>query len=448
VFRPHPPVYVNLTRGTFIMYLDFFRLDRPPFQIAPDSGFLYMSKPHARALAYMKYTVLNREGLAVVTGEIGSGKTILVERLLDSLDDSVTVARIHQTQLSEVEFLQHLATVLGIRDAHGSKVELIEKLNRYLADQGRRRRSVLLVVDESQNLGITALEEIRLLSDGESSREKVLSVILVGQPELTHRLADPRLEQLEQRIRLRFHLRPLDAEETGEYIRHRLEVAGWQGGELFGEEAVALVHRYTGGVPRLINILCDTSMLAAFIEETTSLSTELIESAIRELQWVPFEERRALGREGQVVVGSAPDPDAAAETAAGPGARLVVSLKGLVISAHQITESMETIGRTTANHVQLAHMSVSRHHAAVVHVDQEYYLVDLKSLNGLMVNGERVERHVLRDGDRISVGCYQISFVLPGGPVSIRNAGQEDTIARERGSSEGTQTSQAGSTSG
>jgi general secretion pathway protein A len=429
------------------MYLDFFKLDRPPFQIAPDSGFLYMSKPHARALAYMKYTVLNREGLAVVTGEIGSGKTILVERLLASLDDSVTVARIHQTQLSEVEFLQHLATVLGIRDPQGTKVELIEKLNRYLAEQGRRRRSVLLVVDESQNLGITALEEIRLLSDGESSRRKVLSVILVGQPELTHRLADPRLEQLEQRIRLRFHLRPLDAEETGEYIRHRLEVAGWKGEELFGEEAVALVHRYTGGVPRLINVLCDTILLAAFIEGTQSLSTELIESAIHELRWVPFDERRALGGEGQITAGPTPEVKAAA-AGADSGARLVVSLKGLVISSHELTESMETIGRTTANQIQLAHMSVSRHHAAVLHVDHQYYLVDLKSLNGLTVNGERVERHVLKDGDRISVGCYQISFVLPGGPVSLRNPRQEDTIAKEHGASNAASPSQAGSSSG
>lgn len=413
------------------MYLEYFNLERPPFQLAPDSSFLYMSKPHARALAYMKYTVLNRDGFAVVTGAIGSGKTIVLERLLDSLDDSVIVARIHQTQLSEVEFLQHLATVLGIKSPQGSKVELIEKLNRYLADQGRRRRSVLLVVDESQNLGTTALEEIRLLSDGESSRNKVLSVILVGQPELADRLADPALEQLEQRIRLRFHLRPLSAAETGEYIRHRLEIAGWRGEDLFPEDVVEQVHRYTGGVPRLINVLCDTVLLAAFIDKTHTLTTELFESAVEELQWAPFEERRAaeIGVGGGHVAEPVSEPP---EGRAHAGARLVISLKGLVISSHPITESVETVGRTTANRIQLAHMSVSRHHAAVLQVDHQFYLVDLNSLNGVTVNGDRVNRHVLRDGDRIGVGCYQISFHLPSGGAS-RHTGQEDTLTAERG---------------
>ncbi|ACL73474.1 Type II secretory pathway component ExeA (predicted ATPase)-like protein [Thioalkalivibrio sulfidiphilus HL-EbGr7] len=412
------------------MYLEFFNLDRPPFQLAPDSGFLYMSKPHARALAYMKYTVLNRDGFAVVTGEIGSGKTIVLERLLDSLDDSVTVARIHQTQLSEVEFLQHLATILGIKSPQGTKVELIEKLNRYLADQGRRRRSVLLVVDESQNLGVTALEEIRLLSDGESSRNKVLSVILVGQPELADRLDDPVLEQLEQRIRLRFHLRPLNVGEIGEYIRHRLEVAGWQGADLFDDHAVELIHHYTGGIPRLINVLCDTVLLAAFIEETREVSRELVESSIEELQWVPFEQRRAIlpvTEEAETVSSEAIRP------AAATGARLVVSLKDRVLSTHMLTEPVESIGRITDNRIQLAHMSVSRHHAAILHVDQHFYLVDFNSLNGVKVNGEPVVRHQLRDGDRIGVGCYQMTFHLAAGITVPRNSVQEDTITAERG---------------
>jgi general secretion pathway protein A len=412
------------------MYLDFFKLDRPPFQLAPDSSFLYMSKPQARALAYMKYTVLNRDGFAAVTGEIGSGKTIVLERMLDSLDDSVVVARIHHTQLSEVEFLQHLATVLGIKSPQGNKVELLEKLNHYLADQGRRRRSVLLVVDESQNLGIPALEEIRLLADGESAETKVLSVILVGQPELSDRLADPRLEQLEQRIRLRFHLRPLSATETGDYIRHRLEIAGWRGGELFSEEVIEHIHRFTGGVPRLINVLCDTVLLAAFIEETREVSVALVDSAVEELQWKPFEERRAEAG----VPGEEPAPYEGAVTGvrARGVARLVVSLKGMVISSHALTERLETIGRTTANGIQLAHMSVSRSHAAVVNVDQQYYVIELKSLNGITVNGERVERHLLRDGDRIGVGCYQISFHLPPGAAPAKDSSPGDTLTSER----------------
>ncbi|OOG27256.1 type II secretory pathway component ExeA-like protein [Thioalkalivibrio denitrificans] len=413
------------------MYLDFFKLDKPPFQLAPDSSFLYMSKPHARALAYMKYTVLNRDGFAVVTGEIGSGKTIVLERLLDSLDDSVIVARIHQTQLSELELLQHLATVLGVKSPQGNKVELLDKLNRYLADQGKRRRSVLLVVDESQNLSISALEEIRMLADGESGQAKVLSVILVGQPELADRLADPRLEQLEQRIRLRFHLRALAAAETGEYIRHRMEIAGWRGDDLFSEEVIEHIHRYTGGVPRLINVLCDTVLLAAFIEETRTVTTALVDSAIEELQWKPFEERRLMG--GMVREDAPQREPAITGNRAAALPRLVVSLKGMVISSHPVTEPMETIGRTTANRVQLAHMSVSRSHAAVLNVDNQYYLVDLKSLNGISVNGERVERHVLRDGDRISVGCYQISFQMPGGPTSARESStQEDTLTADK----------------
>ncbi|WP_018952631.1 AAA family ATPase [Thioalkalivibrio sulfidiphilus] len=413
------------------MYLEYFNLDKPPFQLAPDSSFLYMSKPHARALAYMKYTVMNRDGFAVVTGEIGSGKTIVLQRLLDSLDDSVVVARIHQTQLTEVEFLEHLATVFGIDSHRSTKVELIEKLNRFLANQAKRRRSVLLVVDECQNLSRDVLEEIRMLSDGEPARNKVLSVILVGQPELADLLADPSLEQLSQRIRLRFHLRPLGPEEIAEYIRHRLEVAGWQGQDLFPAETIELIHRYTGGIPRLINVFCDTVLLAAFVEQTSSLTQALIESAAEELQWAPYAQRHAPVLPAPAEQTHPPE-SAAAPRPVAREARLIITLKTAVLSTHAVTGDMETIGRTSACRIQLAHMSVSRKHAAILKADEHYFVVDLNSRNGIAVNGERVERRLLKDGDRIAIGCYQLHFYNPTANRSAAGPRNDDTLAGER----------------
>src|SRR5580692_9530781 len=246
------------------MYLELFKLRELPFRLSPDPQFLYLSKQHARAKAYMESTIWFTDGFVVITGEIGSGKTTLIESFLQEVQRDVVVAQIGQTQVSVVDFLQAVLVEFGFTPFKMKKAELIATLNAFLVEQYAAGRKVLLIVDEAQNLSLKVLEEIRMLSGVETTKEKVLRIILAGQPELNQKLDAPELEQLTQRVRLRFHLQTLSEAETHSYIQHRLEVAGAGDRELFAADTYPDIFRYTGGVPRLINTLCDTAMMAAF----------------------------------------------------------------------------------------------------------------------------------------------------------------------------------------
>ena len=209
------------------MYLEHFGLERQPFQLTPDADFLYLSKGHKRAKAYMDYTVWNRDGFVVITGEIGSGKTTLIQSLLGSVGDDVIIARVYQTQLDEIEFFQAILVEFGFKPFNASKVELIEMLNNFLLEQYQQGRQVILVIDEAQNLSRRVLEEVRMLTGMETQQERILNLVLVGQPELKQVLDAPGMEQLCQRIRFRFHLAPLDQEDIPSYVRHRMSTAGY-----------------------------------------------------------------------------------------------------------------------------------------------------------------------------------------------------------------------------
>ncbi len=208
------------------MYLDPFKLKELPFRLSPDPQFLYLSKQHARAKAYMESTIWFTDGFVVITGEIGSGKTTLIESFLKEIQSDVVIAQINQTQVSAIDFLQAVLVQFGFSPFKMKKAELIATLNNFLIEQYAAGRKVLLIVDEAQNLSMRVLEEIRLLSGVETTKEKVLRIILAGQPELSDKLDAPELIQLTQRIRLRFHLTTLSAPEMRAYIQHRLEVAG------------------------------------------------------------------------------------------------------------------------------------------------------------------------------------------------------------------------------
>ena len=270
------------------MYCELFDLTEPPFRLSPDPQFLFASKQHARAKAYMESSVWLSDGFVVLTGDIGCGKTTLIESFIESLPKDVVLAHISQTQLSPVEFLQALLVELGYRPFGMRKVELLTLLKEYIIEQYEKGRRVLIIVDEAQNLSPNVLEEIRLLSGVEAQKEKVLRIILAGQPELGETLDSPRMEQLSQRVRLRFHLSTLSKRETIEYISHRLKIAGAGSNKIFDDEARRLVFRYTGGVPRLINILCDSAMLCAFADQINVVTESELMMAVEELQWVPY----------------------------------------------------------------------------------------------------------------------------------------------------------------
>ena len=271
------------------MYYETFGLKEPPFQLTPDSRYLFLSKVHKRAKAYMDYAVWKRDGFIVLTGEIGAGKTTLINKLLSEIGEGVEIIRIFQTQLNEIEFLQAMLFELGVSNTeiHGQgKVELLHRLNHFLIDTYSQGKHVVLIIDEGQNLSTKVLEEIRMLSGLELDKEKLLNIILVGQPEMNHILDQPNMTQLVQRIRLRFHLGPLKLEETIEYIKHRLKVAGAKKPErIFHPDTFKTIQEYTGGIPRKLNVLCDTALVCAFADNKTTVDTEALKDALSELQW-------------------------------------------------------------------------------------------------------------------------------------------------------------------
>jgi type II secretory pathway predicted ATPase ExeA len=266
-------------------FLDHFKLNEQPFGLTPDPEFIYWSDQHASAKAYMESTTSFNDGFVLITGEVGSGKTTLLESFLAELEDNVVFARVSQTQLKPTQFLQAILVEFGFKPFDQRKVELLDTLNMFLIEQYANRKKVILIVDEAQNLSKKVLEEIRMLSGIETHKEKVLRIILAGQPELREKLDSPSLKQLDQRIRLRFHLGPLNRREMCEYILHRLKVAGRPDNDVFAHDAFASIYRYTGGIPRLVNILCDTALQCAFADGKHTVNAEDVMSTVKELNW-------------------------------------------------------------------------------------------------------------------------------------------------------------------
>ena len=397
------------------MYLDPFKLKELPFRLSPDPQFLYLSKQHARAKAYMESTIWFTDGFVVITGEIGSGKTTLIESFLKEIQSDVVIAQINQTQVSAIDFLQAVLVQFGFSPFKMKKAELIATLNNFLIEQYAAGRKVLLIVDEAQNLSMRVLEEIRLLSGVETTKEKVLRIILAGQPELNEKLDAPELIQLTQRIRLRFHLTTLSAPEMRAYIQHRLEVAGGGDRQIFAEEAYADIFRYTGGVPRLVNTLCDTAMMAAFTADRDTVTLADIHQAIEELQWVEYSARNAL----QMKVPAEPRPsESTAAGGAAPGdnghpihGRLLVATDGRTVEERMLRVGRIIVGRTPDNDLQIDSRFVSRHHCQIVTTMHSSVIEDLNSTNGIYVKSKRVRRHYLNDGDVVVIGKHELIYV-------------------------------------
>ena len=388
------------------MYLEHFGLERQPFQLTPDADFLYLSKAHSRAKSYMEYTVWNRDGFVVITGEIGSGKTTLIQQLLRTVDDNVLIARIYQTQLNEIEFFQAILHELGLNPFKAGKVELISMLNNFLLEQYAEGRQVILIVDEAQNLSKRVLEELRMLTGMETDEDRILNLILVGQPELKNLLDAPGMEQLSQRIRFRFHLAALEEDDIQNFINHRLEVAGLDKNKsgtmpkIIKDECISIIYRYTGGIPRLINSLCDTALICAYVENKKTVTVKIIEEAVNELQWIPYDERigiKALKNKPT----SAVDFDSTA--------KLIDLMHKDDIREYALGDTT-TLGRIASNDIRLLDEMVSGHHAKIIRFQNNYFIEDITSTNGSFVNGKRIRKCVLKDGDRISFGPYKLMF--------------------------------------
>ncbi|AMM41684.1 ATPase AAA [Candidatus Desulfofervidus auxilii] len=265
------------------MYLNFYGLKEKPFQLLPDPSYFFLSSKHKTALNYLEYGILNNVGFIVITGEIGSGKTTLIKKFLSQLEKKIITAVISNTNVESKEFLQMLLQELGIEySKEETKADLLNHLHHFLIEKYASRQQVVLIVDEAQNLPSAVLEEIRMISNLQTEKEFLIQIILVGQPPLREKLLHPSLEQFLQRVSLSYHLFPLNEQETKDYIKHRLKLAGARY-PIFSEEALKAVFKHSQGVPRIINTLCEAALVYGFADERREIGAEIIETIIEEL---------------------------------------------------------------------------------------------------------------------------------------------------------------------
>jgi len=270
------------------MYCEYFGLRVPPFENTPDPGFFFNTPEHQEALASLLYAVQQRKGFVLLTGEVGTGKTLLSRVLLQQLDESVRTAVITNSRLSEIELLGQICREFELPAAQtAAKAQLLERLEKFLLDHYAADEPVVLILDEAQNLPDELFEELRMMGNLEADDAKLLQVVIMGQPELHHRFGQDAMRQMRQRLFRSFHLGPLTRRQTEEYVHHRLAVSGGDGQKLFSPEAIDLIHQHSGGLPRMINQLCDAALLTAYGKSSTQVTADTFELALDDHQHAP-----------------------------------------------------------------------------------------------------------------------------------------------------------------
>ena len=267
------------------MYCDYYGFREKPFNITPDPGFVFLSDQHKEAFAHLLYGIDNHVGFIALTGEIGAGKTTVIRALLGQLAaDRYRTALIFNPCLSSLGLMQSINREFGLAGSQADPAGLLQELNLFLLAENAAGRTVVLVIDEAQNLEPQVLEQVRLISNLETERNKLIQIILVGQPELRETLQRPELRQLAQRVGVNYHLRPMDFDDSQEYIAHRLEVAGRRDRALFAAGALRQIYRFSGGLPRLINLACDRALLAGYVREQTPITAAMASKAIADVR--------------------------------------------------------------------------------------------------------------------------------------------------------------------
>jgi general secretion pathway protein A len=281
VLRQGSRALVLLSAG---VYLEYFGLTEPPFDITPNPRFLFYSAKHREAFNHLLYGIRERKGFVQLTGEVGAGKTTLCRAMLEQLNGHVSTALILNPVLEPHELMKSIAIEFGLDVKGMDKLDSLAAINNFLLWQVEQGKDTVLIIDEAQDLTDELLEQVRLLSNLETDDRKLLQIVLMGQPELRDRLNNPKLRQLRQRITVRYHLQPLNLSEISHYIQHRLQVSGAKTGPYFTQPALWRIQHYTGGIPRLVNAVCDKALLAGYINQTEKLDYRLVGTAIKELE--------------------------------------------------------------------------------------------------------------------------------------------------------------------
>jgi general secretion pathway protein A len=266
------------------VYQEYYGLTEAPFDITPNPRFLFYSAKHREAFNHLLYGIRERKGFVQVTGEVGAGKTTLCRAMLEQLDGQFSTALILNPVLNPDELMKAIATEFGLNVRGLDRLDTLAALNHFLLEQVQRGKDSVLIIDESQDLTDELLEQVRLLSNLETDNRKLLQIVLLGQPELRERLNNPRLRQLRQRITVRYHLRPLSRFEVTQYVQHRLQVSGANGAPYFTPPALWRIYRYSHGIPRLVNAVCDKALLAGFVNQSERIDFQMVGRAVRELE--------------------------------------------------------------------------------------------------------------------------------------------------------------------
>ena len=384
------------------MYLKHFGLERKPFEQLPDPEFLFLSEKHDAALSSIGFAVAIQDSFVIITGEIGSGKTTLLHKFLsEKLTDAVVVF-VTQTRLTASELLEAILVEFGADPFGKGKVELTTMLKRVIEGHQRDGKRVVIVIDEAQNLTASVLEELRLVTCVSPGSNKQINVVLVGQPQFNKTIDSPALVQLKQRCRLRYHLTALTEEETRQYMDHRLSVAGGSIEKVFEPGVEQAIYRHCRGIPRLINMLCDTALIFAFVRDVPRVDDEALTQAVRELGWLNS------GGEAPVTTGGP------ASGPALPGKVLAVLVDDDIGTEYPVMEAMCVVGRAPNCSVRIKHPALSRYHALIKCEDGNWTVTDMKSTNGVYVNGRRIRTASLKPNDLIGIGEQTLIFRLPG----------------------------------
>ncbi|MBI3014118.1 MAG: AAA family ATPase [Candidatus Tectomicrobia bacterium] len=395
------------------MYKAFFGFKEQPFNISPDPRFLFLSRTHEDAFNQVVYGIRQRLGFIRVVGEVGTGKTILCRHLLSKLADEAATAYIFNPFLSQIELLRAINQDFGLPVAGGeSEKQLVEDLNGFLMARQAAGRNAVLILDEAQNLEDKVLEQIRLLSNLETEREKLLQIVLVGQPELEAKLEKVHLRQLDQRIAIRVHLQTLNLEETERYIAHRLSIAGGRGNFQFLPEAFREIFRHTQGVPRKINLLCDRILLLSLVRETRSIDARAVEASAKDLGW----------RQPSLSGVQFPRFRTPAVLRWGRAAAVLIFLVGAAVLGHEIAGKMDFLGKAVgklrgeAVTATVSAKAATPGKAEVADADREWRLQRLWSIR------EQLRLAVLKGGQHLSTAELADQYRMKSMTVTLTDS--------------------------
>ena len=377
------------------MYTKYFGLRKRPFDILPDSEFLFLSEQHKIAINNIKFAILNRDSFVVVTGHVGVGKTTILKKIYAELGNSIELARLTHTTLSPVELIQAILLAFSQPAESNSRVHLLEQLRLFLQQRYDQNKPVVIAVDEAQNLSPEALEELRLLTCIDADGRRLLTIVLMGQPLLNSILETDRMANLRQRTRLRQQLDNLNAYETLEYVRHRLAIVGGDLDRIFAPGTVRNVFNVTAGNPRLINTLCDTTLIGCAVNKAEKVTNEILRAVLDELDWkLPWtsdkgERSNTNGQAREKIT-------------------MLLYLKG----AHSRTVTLDTlpflIGQDHSNNLSIGDSRVKRRHAVIFLANGRFAIETMAKGNELTVNGVSVQSQVLTPGDVIGIGSSHL----------------------------------------